>query len=266
MIDATHATDQLLFRLGADLDHFFNAAPDGGDPKFTGDVFRRVSKDTTRPSGKEIEQISNAVEYAAKCARDGGGRCGQLFGKKSVPDSVIIERAQNMLPAVITFRYPKASAEQQADIYIRVVKETVVDVKNLHWQKILPIIVLIAAPLTAGIALVGAPLGVSATGALTGGTGFLGTQSFLYGIISTLPTTVGAGVATAGAAAALKGAPKNEKEARAVLKETFAAIKDAVKRASSPAAVVPAQIPNALTPAAVPWIPIAAAIALAVAL
>lgn len=204
------ALNELRSQLAKDLNDYYAAAPDGGLKRFTGDVFNRTPLSTVTPSDKEIQQLSNATEWAAKCVRNSSGICAQqpVKGNQMVmSDDAIIEGSQRFLPALIAHRYPNASAEQMATIYIRVVKETTVDVKNLHWMKVVNIVTLVLAPLTAGLSVAGAIARLTAMGAINAGVNVFSGAIGVAGVFKT---------------------PKDEKEAKIQLTEMYAIIKNAL--------------------------------------
>ncbi len=199
-----------------------------GNTSLTADSYCGNPTSRTTVGDTEIQKLSNAVEWAAKCART-GGYCKTSKITSGISDDSIIETVKNILTAVIVYRYPQATAEQQADIYIRTVKETVVDVKNLHWLKIMPYVAIAIAAVTAGFALVGTPAVIGANGAITGGTGWAGTGTLIGTIGSTVGTTIPAGLSIAGGVSALTTTPKDEKEAKKQLTEVFASLKVIIK-------------------------------------
>ena len=197
-----------------------------GEVRFTGDSFCGNPTSITKPSNTEIQKLSNAVEWASKCQRT-NGVCLDKTIIKGISDDAIIETVKNITAAVIYYRYPNATPDEQADIYIRTVKETVIDVRNLHWVKILPYITIIIAAITAGVALAGAPAVVGSTGAISGGTGWAGTGTIIGTLGSTVGTTIPAGLTIAGGVSQLAGgAPKSEREAKKQLAITFAILKE----------------------------------------
>lgn len=219
---------QIRAKIKDDLAFYFAAAPHGGNPKFTGTMFDKNPLGTNA-SQREIEQLSNAIEWASKCTRSSGLCDDVKGGQNPISDDQIIQGAGNILAAVIWFKYPNASPQTQADIYVRTMKETVVDVRNLHWIKFMPFVMIAIAAVTAGVALVGSPLTVGAGGVISGGTGWTGTGTLLGTVVSTAGTTVPAGLTIAGGISQITGTPKSETEARQQLAAMFAALRQIMK-------------------------------------
>jgi hypothetical protein len=235
--------EQIRNKIKADLNFYFDANPANkftfGDvhiPEFpdgvlVGSYFRKVPhRGQGSISSRERDQLSNCIEYAAKCLRNGANACDQK--NKVTPginDTQIITGASNILAAVIVYFFPDATPQQQAKMYTDIMKETNLDVRNLHWVQFMPYVMIALAAITAGVAIAGAPIAVSSTGVISGGTGWAGTGTLIGTIGTTLSTTIPAGVAIAGGIGAINGKPKNEQEAMTQLTQTFTALKEILK-------------------------------------
>jgi hypothetical protein len=173
----------------------------------------------TTLSKKDVEQLSNAIEWAAKCNRDSAGKCHNNSGNmKGFGDSAIISAAQDLLPAVINKKYPLASPEQQTKMYEQVMKETVIDVKNLQWISFMPFLMIAVAAVTAGIGLFAAPAALGTSLASSGG------------ITGTVAAETGAGSLVKVGSGFLTKKPSNEAEARKQLTILFTTLKQVTKQ------------------------------------
>lgn len=195
------------------------------------DVKMRTTISNPMTGSHNFTYLSNALEWAGKCNRV-NGVCPTKAITPHISDDQIINNAASLVVSVVWYFFPNASPTEKANFVLKVMKETSEDVKNTYWMKILPYVMIAAAAITAGVAIAGAPIAVSSTGAISGGTGWAGTGTIIGTVGTTLGTTVPAGLTIAGSTAALTKTPKTETEMRNNLIGVFTSLDVIMKNTS----------------------------------